>query len=549
MQAYPRTSGQQCQALLSGRHPAPGHGAHRPGMGRGPGLHPLRERPGAPARALARTASWLFAVNTPDNRLEVFHVTRPRPRAPRPRCPSAWSPWRWRRAATTRSGSSTTSPTASASSRSTASGSSGRVVAHPARRRRAARHRLRGPGQQPRLHHHRAPRPERPVRPAAHHAGRRPRRRLGVRRRATWAASLGGDPLTIITLFTDTPRALAVTPDGTRVYAAGFHYRQPHHEHHRGAGPRRCRAPAASPGRTPTSTGVPAPEVGLIVKYNGQHWVDELGRAWDDKVALLPARQGRVRHRRHGQPAARSSPGAARLLHRRRHHPLQHGRQPGEREGLRLATPRRQQPRASRARASSPAHACAGTCTRAASPCSARRQRRRRGTSTSTSTTTPAARRCPTPRTSKSLALPHGHGGDAQRQRRCTSRRSARARSASIDTAAARERHLRAEHGEPDSRCSGGGPTGLVLDEARDRLYVLTRFDNAISVIDTDHAAARSAHVAHAQPRAAERRRRAPLPLRRRAHARATATRPARAATSSATSTAWPGTSATPTAP
>jgi DNA-binding beta-propeller fold protein YncE len=31
---------------------------------------------------------------------------------------------------------------------------------------------------------------------------------------------------------------------------------------------------------------------------------------------------------------------------------------------------------------------------------------------------------------------------------------------------------------------SGGGPTGLVLDEARDRLYVLTRFDDAISVVN-----------------------------------------------------------------
>lgn len=31
---------------------------------------------------------------------------------------------------------------------------------------------------------------------------------------------------------------------------------------------------------------------------------------------------------------------------------------------------------------------------------------------------------------------------------------------------------------------SGGGPTGLALDEANGRLYVLTRFDNAISVVD-----------------------------------------------------------------
>src|SRR5215218_8244487 len=35
--------------------------------------------------------------------------------------------------------------------------------------------------------------------------------------------ALGGTPMTIVTLFTDTPRALAVTPDGARVYAPGFH--------------------------------------------------------------------------------------------------------------------------------------------------------------------------------------------------------------------------------------------------------------------------------------------------------------------------------------
>jgi DNA-binding beta-propeller fold protein YncE len=34
--------------------------------------------------------------------------------------------------------------------------------------------------------------------------------------------SLGGEPLSILTFFADTPRALAVTPDGSRVYAAAF---------------------------------------------------------------------------------------------------------------------------------------------------------------------------------------------------------------------------------------------------------------------------------------------------------------------------------------
>ena len=35
--------------------------------------------------------------------------------------------------------------------------------------------------------------------------------------------SLGGTPLSILTLFGDTPRALAVSPDGSTVYAAVFH--------------------------------------------------------------------------------------------------------------------------------------------------------------------------------------------------------------------------------------------------------------------------------------------------------------------------------------
>src|SRR5690348_8132442 len=34
---------------------------------------------------------------------------------------------------------------------------------------------------------------------------------------------LGGTPLSILTLFCDTPRALAVSPDGNTVYAAAFH--------------------------------------------------------------------------------------------------------------------------------------------------------------------------------------------------------------------------------------------------------------------------------------------------------------------------------------
>src|SRR5690606_653767 len=51
----------------------------------------------------------------------------------------------------------------------------------------------------------------------------------GVGRADVWVfdatnlgTAMGGEPLTIITLFTDTPRALAVSPDGSQVYAAAL---------------------------------------------------------------------------------------------------------------------------------------------------------------------------------------------------------------------------------------------------------------------------------------------------------------------------------------
>src|SRR6185369_6600116 len=46
---------------------------------------------------------------------------------------------------------------------------------------------------------------------------------------------------------------------------------------------------------------------------------------------------------------------------------------------------------------------------------------------------------------------------------------------------------------------SGGGPTGVVLDEDRRQLYVMTRFDDAISIIDTA-TRAETAHTAMHDP-------------------------------------------------
>jgi DNA-binding beta-propeller fold protein YncE len=115
---------------------------------------------------------------------------------------------------------------------------------------------------------------------------------------ANLGVAMGGTPLQIMSFFTDTPRALAVSPDGNTVYVAGFktgnqtttvtqervctgfHPNQP------------CTlsdgtmSPGGNPGPSTDATGQPAPEVGLIVKFNNStgHWEDELSRVWDNSV-------------------------------------------------------------------------------------------------------------------------------------------------------------------------------------------------------------------------------------------------------------------------
>ena len=86
--------------------------------------------------------------------------------------------------------------------------------------------------------------------------------------------SLTGNPLTILTLFADTPRGLAVSPDGGTVYAAPFFSGNGTTTLHRNAVLNRKPLPAAS------IDGVRAPDTGLIVKYDGTAWRDEARTDW-----------------------------------------------------------------------------------------------------------------------------------------------------------------------------------------------------------------------------------------------------------------------------
>jgi DNA-binding beta-propeller fold protein YncE len=113
----------------------------------------------------------------------------------------------------------------------------------------------------------------------------------GVGRADVWVfdadhlgGTLTGTPLTIITLFSDTPRALAVSPDGSKVYAAAFHSGNRTTTVHEAFVPDGGQAAGGLPAPNTDAAGVRQPETGLIVKFNGTHWVDELNRAWDDQI-------------------------------------------------------------------------------------------------------------------------------------------------------------------------------------------------------------------------------------------------------------------------
>ncbi len=120
-------------------------------------------------------------------------------------------------------------------------------------------------------------------------------------------ATAGGTPIANIVLFGDTPRALAKSADGATVYAAVFHSGNNTTTISEGAV---CnggstvsdcalldgidvdgispfgRAPGGLPAPNDNAAGVNGPEVGLIVKHdpNDGLWKDELGRNWTDAV-------------------------------------------------------------------------------------------------------------------------------------------------------------------------------------------------------------------------------------------------------------------------
>jgi YVTN family beta-propeller protein len=106
--------------------------------------------------------------------------------------------------------------------------------------------------------------------------------------------TLGGTPVEILSFFADSPRALAVSPDGNTVYVAAFKSGnrttaigetivcdgfQLSGGSGCGAG-----APGGVPGPNDNVGGSLAPETGVIVKFDGSDWRDAVGRSWNAAV-------------------------------------------------------------------------------------------------------------------------------------------------------------------------------------------------------------------------------------------------------------------------
>lgn len=312
----------------------------------------------------------------------------------------------------------------------------------------------------------------------------------GVGRADVWVfdsddlgAPLGGTPKTVVTLFSDTPRALAASPDGSKVYAAAFASGSRTTTIDSALVPDGVEADGGPPAPNENHAGIPAPNNPLIVKYDGQHWLDELGRVWDDKIRFsLPDKDVFVIDANAATPAQVAGPdgfysGVGTILYNMIVNPASgkiYVANTAARNEVRFAGP------GIHASTSVRGHFAENNIT-VLDP---------QAHSVQAHHLNPhldyGAEFQPLPNEDNelSLALPQGmaitgdgntlyvaaHGSD---------------KIGVFDTGA-----LEAGALWPDPahqlQVSGGGPTGVLLDETRDRLYVMTRFDNAVAVLDTD---------------------------------------------------------------
>ncbi|MBZ4421306.1 YncE family protein [Myxococcus sp. RHSTA-1-4] len=309
----------------------------------------------------------------------------------------------------------------------------------------------------------------------------------GVGRADVWVfdsdnlgTSLGGTPLNIITLFGDTPRALAVTPDGSRVYAAVFHSGNRSSVVHESLVPNGGEAAGGVPGPNTNVQGVPAPETSVLVRYNGQDWLDVLGRSWTAQMRFsLPDKDVFAIAANANPPVQVAGPsgfytGVGTILFNMAVNPVSGKVYVSNTEGrndLRFEGP----------------GTFAGQTLRG-------HLHESRITVLGNGSVTPrhlnkhidySACCAPVPNaeSEKSLAQPLGMAVTSDGATLYVA--AFGSSKLGVYSTAALEADTFVPSTANQIELTGGGPTGMVLDEAHDRLYVLTRFDNSISVVNT----------------------------------------------------------------
>jgi len=323
-------------------------------------------------------------------------------------------------------------------------------------------------------------------------------------------AVLGGTPLTIVTLFGDTPRALATDPTGQTVYAAVFHSgnqttavnEQSVCDGFDSAGPCTIDGVATPGGLPPPDTdahGVPAPETGLIVKFNKavSQWQDQLGRNWNNSVKFnLPDLDVFAINAMANPPVTGASyPAVGTILFNMAVNPVSgkvYVSNTEARNEVRFEGPGifggstvRGHLQESRISVIDPSLAPASAVT----------------TRHLNKHINYAVVPSPAGTAEKSLASPlemalTANGATLYVVAFGSSK-------IGVFSTASLENDSFVPSAASHIEVSGGGPSGLVLDEARGRLYVLTRFDNALSVVNTS-TAAEIAHLSLYNPEPAK---------------------------------------------
>jgi DNA-binding beta-propeller fold protein YncE len=299
-------------------------------------------------------------------------------------------------------------------------------------------------------------------------------------------ASLGGTPIANVVLFSDTPRALARSTDGATVYAAAFESGNESTSITEGAvcdggaAASPCGALLQFPGGLPAPNvnvdGVPGPEVGLIVRKNPLTgaWEDAIGRDWSGAVRFdLPDLDVFAIDAAAATPDTTASfAHVGTVLFDVAVNPVSGKLYVSNTEAR------------NEVRFEGPGLAFGSTTVQG-------HLHEARITVLDGTSVLPRhlnkhidydVRPAPPGTKERSLATPVGMAVSADGTTLYVAAFGS-AKLGVFDTAA-----LEADTFVPDAAShiplSGGGPTGIVLDEARGRAYVLTRFDDAISIVD-----------------------------------------------------------------